>query len=200
VVWDASQTGRARRQQLAGQPAIFLRPDDRPERVQWAAAHELGEQFAERVIGQLGLSADELLPRQREAVANQLANRILLPDEWFPSAVREWSGDLYRLKDRFATASHEQIAWRLLDRPGERIVTVCDHGAVSRRRCNYADRTPPPQPAEVEAWQTAQQSGEPVARSWPGGQIRVWPIHEPDWKREIAVTEVDLDALLESSL
>jgi Zn-dependent peptidase ImmA (M78 family) len=123
LVWDAGQTGRARRQQLAGQPAIFLRPDDRPERVQWAAAHELGEQFADRVIAKLELSPEELLPRQRESVANQLANRILLPGKPFAAACRATGSDLYRLKERFVTASHELIAWRMLDLPGPRIVT-----------------------------------------------------------------------------
>lgn len=195
LVWDAGQTGRARRQHLAGQPAIFLRPDDRPERVQWAAAHELGEQFADRVMARLGLSGDELLPRQREAVANQLANRILLPGEAFAAACREMAGDLFRLKERFATASHELIAWRMLDLPGPRIVTVCDHGILSRRQCNFVARTPVPQVNEVEAWARAHQTGEQTAHSWPGGSVRVWPVHEPAWKREIAVTEVDLDGI-----
>jgi len=193
LAWDASQSGRARMQRLSGRPAIFLRPRDRPERVQWAAAHELGEQLAARVVAKLGLSVAELLPRQREEIANQLANRILLPSDWFESACRECHGDLYRLKETFPTASHELLAWRLLDRSGDRIVTVIDQGNVSRRRCNFAVRTPAPFRVELEAWQRVSETGQFAAESSAGCAVRVWPVHEPEWKREIAVTEIDAE-------
>jgi predicted transcriptional regulator len=190
---DASQAGRARLQRLSGQPTIFLRPGDRPERVQWAAAHELGEHFAERVVSQLGLSPAELLPRQREDLASQVANRLLLPDRWFEAACRALAGDLHRLKVRFGTASHELIAWRMLDQPGDRVVTIVDDARVSRRRCNFAPRSPKPLPIEIDTWQRAAASGQPAAASLFGGEVRAWPVHEPDWKREIAVTELDAE-------
>lgn len=190
VVWDAGQTGRARRQQLAGRPMIFLRPDHRPERIQWAAAHELGEQYANRVMVRLGLSAGELLPRQREELANQLANCLLLPSQWFVAADRVEAGDLVRLKRRFSTSSFELIAWRRLDRPGGRIVTIWDQGQVARRRCNFAFRVPPLSAGEWAAWQAAHASGQTAHEETEfGGSVRVWPIHESDWKREIAITE-----------
>ncbi|HUQ68803.1 MAG TPA: ImmA/IrrE family metallo-endopeptidase [Planctomycetaceae bacterium] len=193
LAWDASQSGRARLQRLSGRPAIFLRPGDRPERVQWAAAHELGEQLAESVVTTLGLSATELLPRQREEIANQLANRILLPSDWFESACRACHGDLYRLKETFSTASHELLAWRLLDQSGDRIVTMIDQGQVSRRRCNFAQRAPTPLSIETETWRRAGETGHYAVESSAGCAVRVWPVHEPEWKREIAVTEVDAE-------
>lgn len=199
MVWDAVQTGRARRQELSGRPLILVRPDDRPERVQWAVAHELGEQLAERVTLRLGLTPTELLPRQREQIANQLANRILLPEPWFAEAHRQHGGNLLSLKTLFATASYELVGWRCLDRPGDRIVTVCDQGQVSRRRSNFAMRTPPPLSAEVTAWSTAHETAAAQRITWPGGSVRVWPIHEPAWKREIAVTEIDRDCLADAN-
>jgi len=46
VMWDADQGGRARIQRMAGRPTLFMRPDERPERLQWAIAHEIGEASA----------------------------------------------------------------------------------------------------------------------------------------------------------
>ena len=43
LAYDQSQQGRARQKMIEGQPAVLLKPDDRPERLQWATAHELGE-------------------------------------------------------------------------------------------------------------------------------------------------------------
>ena len=122
------------------QPRWQRRPDARPERIQWAAAHELGEHFSIHVLDRLGLSAEELLPRQREELASQLANHLLVPTSWFSSAWQETNGDLFALKARFPTASYELLGWRRLEQPSERIVTVLDHGEIARRRCNFARR------------------------------------------------------------
>ncbi len=42
VMFDEHQTGRARLKRIGGRGAIFIRPDERPERMQWAVAHEIG--------------------------------------------------------------------------------------------------------------------------------------------------------------
>ena len=46
VAFDHTQYSRGRHNVLSGQSSIFLKPDERPERLQWAAAHELGEVIA----------------------------------------------------------------------------------------------------------------------------------------------------------
>uniref|UniRef100_A0A7C2JX87 ImmA/IrrE family metallo-endopeptidase n=1 Tax=Schlesneria paludicola TaxID=360056 RepID=A0A7C2JX87_9PLAN len=191
LVWDASQSGRARVQLLGGRPVIFLRPGQRPERTQWAVAHELGELFAWRVAERLDLAPGEWLPRQREEIANALAQRLLLPDAWFAAAHRDCRGDLFALKDTFRTASHELIAWRLLDLEGLRVATVIDGGRVSRRRSNGPDYRAPIHPAEEATWRESHATARTARRSFHGGDVRAWPIHEPGWKREIAVTEWD---------
>ena len=75
VAFDASQRARGRHKKLAGRPAILLKPDDRPERLQWAAAHELGEVFAYRACERMGLSAEDLPDGAREMTANLSATR-----------------------------------------------------------------------------------------------------------------------------
>lgn len=200
VAWDAGQTGRGRLLRLNGDPAIFLRPDERPERLQWAMAHEIGETAVWRVVQRLGLESDDLLPRQRESLANQLANRLLLPGDWWTEAVRACGQHVPQLKQRFATASHELIAWRLLDGDDAKMVTIIDNGQVTRRRANFVQRCPPPSINEQQCWEAARQEGEarcdPVRGLFPveiTARCHAWAIHEPTWQREIAITWVEID-------
>ena len=188
VAIDAAQPSRGRHARLGGRPSIFLKPDERPERVQWAAAHDIGEFAAWRVFERVAVGDDEITPRLREGVANLMASRLLLPADWFRDAVAECGGDLLRLKDRFATASHELIAWRLLDLPGEAIITVFDHGRVTRRRSNGAIRTPRLQALEQSLWQRVHAENRPHEIRQQGLHVQGWPIHEPGWKREILRT------------
>lgn|GEM_PF-3244427 len=59
VAYDASQSGRARHKRIGGQSTVLVRPEDRPERLQWAVAHELGEAFAWRVFERVDADVDE---------------------------------------------------------------------------------------------------------------------------------------------
>jgi hypothetical protein len=194
VVWDAEQTGRARTQRLEGRPTLFVRPDERPERLQWAVAHEIGEVTAGRVCDLAGATWDELVPRQREDIANHIAQRLLIPSDWFCDALQSGDGDLFALKQRFATASHELIAWRWIDFAEPVIVSVFDHGELSRRRCNFAARAPAIGVDESECVIAARQTGATTRRTWTGGEAITWPIHEPTWQREILRTTLDWDA------
>lgn len=200
VVWDSDQAGRGRLMRLDRDATIFLRPDVRPERLHWTVAHEIGESIAWRVVQRLGLDAEELGPRQRETIANQLAQHLLLGNEWWTRALRNEGQHLLRLKQCFPNASHELIAWRLLDGSDAKIVTVIDNGTVSRRRANFSHRAPPVVPDEQTCWEQARAEGEAVCESVGGlidensrARCQVWAIHEPGWQREIAITWVDLE-------
>jgi hypothetical protein len=187
VVWDTGQTGRARFQRLDGRPTLFVRPEERPERLQWAVAHEIGEASAWQVCERVGVSPDELAPRQREELANQFAQRLLLPTGWFDSC----RDDLFALKARFTTASHELIAWRWLDRAEPTVVSLFDQGRLVRRRCNFADRAPALCSAETACVEAARRSGATEQGQWEGGRVRGWPVHETGWQREILRTDLE---------
>ena len=195
VAWDERQSGRGRIVRLsefAGTPSrgsILLRPDPRLERQQWAVAHEIGELFANRVFDQLGIDPREAPAGARETVANQLAGRLLLPRAWFAEAGANCGWDLLELKHRFATASHELIARRMLDFPTTIGITIFDNGRRTLRRGNLPNRMPPLVPLERTAWQQAHDSGEPAVEADYLCRVQAWPIHEPDWKREILRTE-----------
>lgn len=198
VARDGVSEVRARLVRLNGSDGpdhgtILLADEPRPERRHWAVAHEIGESFAYRVFEDLGLQAVDAPPSAREAVANRLAGCLLLPREWFlrDGAALDW--DLFELKMRYATASNEMIARRMLEMPPPVIVTLADHGRRQWRRSNRHFRTPPMTQPEIDAWQVAHVRGEPAqcdSGELPEGigDVRVWPIHEPDWKREIIRT------------
>jgi hypothetical protein len=188
VAFDAGQRARGRHKKLAGRSAILLKPEERPERLQWAAAHELGEVFAYRVCDRLGIPGDDLPDGAREMIANLLATRLLLPWIWFVRDARNTGGDLLILKEIYRTASHELIAWRLLDLPEWSVVSVFDQGHLVRRRATNDSRPPQMQQAERACWDRVHEENRPAEIHSDGLLVHGWPIHAPGWKREILRT------------
>jgi hypothetical protein len=176
------------------QATIVVGQAERPEREQWAVAHEIGESVAHRVFERLGVSFDESLPTAREQVANRLASALLLPRRWFASDGLDHDWDLFELKERYNTASHELIARRMLEMRPPIVITVCDLGRVHWRRSNATARPPAMLPEERDIWQVAHRMGLPAGDMLDGEtgleRVRCWPIHEPDWKREILRSEI----------
>jgi hypothetical protein len=190
---------RARFARLAGGgrllPTIMLADDPRPERRQWAVAHEIGEYAAHRVVAELGIDPVDAGEAAREEIANRLAGRLWLPRAWFLADGIDLNWDLFELKARYATASCELIARRMLEMPPAVVVTVFDQGRLTWRRSNRAGRTPGHSAAERDARQAAHDVGAPTRcdeHELPEGvaDVRAWPVHEEGWKREIVRTEL----------
>jgi Zn-dependent peptidase ImmA (M78 family) len=199
VAAKQNASGRAERVRLPGCDAIageliLLAPEDRPERRQWSVAHELGELTAQRVFARLGLEPLDLPSGARERAANRFATCLLLPQRWFLPDSRDCDWDLSRLKQSYSSASYELIARRVIElHDAPIVVTVVDNGAQTWRRGNRW-QPPPPCPAELETWQHAFETGQPTRRRVASGgiaRVRAWPVHEPDWRREILLTEFE---------
>jgi IrrE N-terminal-like domain len=177
-----------------GQATIVVGQAERPEREQWAVAHEIGESIAYRVFDRLGVRFDEALSTARELVANRLANAILLPRRWFASDGREMNWDLLALKDRYNTASHELIARRMLEMRPPIVITICDLGRVHWRRSNVTARPPGMLAEETAVWRDSHETGLPMEESLDMESglslVRCWPVHEPGWKREILRSDI----------
>jgi hypothetical protein len=184
VAFDAAQENRGRFVRLPGRAAILLRPEERPERLQWAAAHELGEMHIAR-IAEESPDAGDLAPEVREALANRFAARLLLPECSFPEDAERRNGNVPALKAIYTTASHELVALRMLDFDVPTVITVFDHGRPTRRRSNLPAGTPSLQPVEQRAQGDAHILGLPVDLTHGSLRVQAWPIHEPGWKREI---------------
>jgi len=80
-----------------GRGTILVGEESRPERQQWAVAHELGESVAHRVFSALGIASVDIPPTAREQVANRLASCLLLPHDWFAADGCNLDWDLYEL-------------------------------------------------------------------------------------------------------
>ena len=197
VARDTNMDVRARFVKLpsAGQGAIFLAEDSRPERLQWATAHEIGEFLAHRVVQILALDLPDLPESGREWIANRLAGCLLLPRQWFSVDGHSTDWDLLDLKSIYRTASHELIARRMLEMSPPVIISLFDQGQLQWRKSN-ALRPPALVAAERDTWQVVHETNRPARHesvALPPGvhDVRCWPVHEPSWRREIIRTEVD---------
>lgn len=179
----------------ATQGTIVVSPAERPERLQWAVAHEIGECVAYRVFSALGVRGGETAENARECVANHLASCLLLPRDWFAVDGERLGWDLFALKQRYETASHELIARRMLEMSVPIVVTLFDQGQVRWRRSNTGGRPPELTREESQAWKAAHEKNEPgetgCSPETSGLElVQAWPVHEPDWKREIVRSRI----------
>lgn len=182
VIHDASH-GRGRLIRIGGHPTIFVNPSDRPERVQWSLAHEIGEVL---------VAEADVFPEDRESTADLLASRILLPGKFFFAKYEEFEGDLYRLKTAFQTASCEAIAKRTLDLDQPACLSIYDQGKRTLRCSNRDDFVPQEiSRIESELRRRIVQSGRPCTKRVGSLIVRGWPVDEPGWHREILRTSND---------
>lgn len=191
VCLDRSQPQRGRAQRTAGRKQIFLRPEPSEERHQWTVAHEIGEHLKADLLRRLGIDPDETRAMTGESLANRFADRLLVPTRWLAEQARLTGFDLFALKRSFHTASHEVIAWRLLDLPEPSIITIIDNEQVSRRRGNTC--RPPRELSDPEQRCLAQvhRYSRPYEVNDAGWHVQGWPVHQVDWKREILRSQVD---------
>ena len=197
VALDDRQEGRARYVRLGdrwsgrSRATILLRPEPRFERRHWAVAHEIGEHVAHRVFARWGVEPLETEANAREQVANCLAGRLLLPTVWFAVDAAACGWDLFALKARYGTASHELIARRMLECRPAVVISIFDQRRLSFRRSNVSGRVPPPLRGEIECWNGVHERRHPLRTRQGDGLVQGWPIHEEGWKREILRMEVE---------
>lgn len=212
VTQDRSLRSRARYARVgqgegrAGVPTIVLAEEKRYERRHFAVAHEIGEAHAHRVYEALGVDPREAAGDSRESVANALAGCLLAPGRWLAGLWRDADGDLFAIKEQFQTASHELLARRMLSCVrAPLIVTIDDPGQTVWRRWNLLGPAPPRSRLESDCQRRTHETAE---LTWGDGadetpadgrltdaslsirRVRVWPIHEAGWRREITLTEL----------
>jgi predicted transcriptional regulator len=191
VCLDRRQPQRGRAQRVAGRRQIFLRPEPSEERHQWTVAHEIGEHFKADILVRLGVEPGQTRAMSGESLANLFAHRLLVPAAWLRDDAPACDFDLPELKARYATASHEVIAWRLLDLPHPCIITVVDNGHVHRRRSNAWPTRKELAPPEEECQRYVNHYSRPRVVVRDGWTVQGWPVHQPDWKREILRSVVE---------
>lgn len=196
VAVDDRQPGRARCARFGtaskARRLIFVRPEPRAERGQWALAHEIGEHSCGHVFARLGVDPREAPAGTRERVADLLARRLILPTAWFVACGLNCGWDLFELKQAFPTASHELIARRMLDCEPPIVITIFDHGRVTFRRANVAWPATLLSSDEQACRRRAARTLAPARLEAQAGNVSAWPIHEPDWPREIVRMELPI--------
>ncbi len=193
VCLDRRQQQRGRAQRASGRKQIFLRPEPSEERHQWTVAHEIGEHLKAGLLQRLGLAPGQTRAMAGESLANLFAHRLLVPTCWFAGDAAAAGYDLLELKQRYRTVSHEVLAWRLLDLPEPCVITVVDNDHVHRRRSNAWRVNRHLAPAERKCQRYVSHYSRPHAVREGGWSVQGWPVHQPDWKREILRSIVEAD-------
>lgn len=194
VCLDRSSPARGRAQRAGGKRHIYLRPEPSEERHQWTVAHEIGEHFKAELLERIGIPPAETPALAGESLANLFAHRLLAPLRWFADDARTFDFDVLQLKQRYRTASHEVVAWRLLDLPEPCVVSIIDNDRLSKRRSNgLRVRARKLEPIETKCQERVRRSGKPCVLREAGWTVQGWPVHRDDWKREILRSVVELD-------
>jgi Zn-dependent peptidase ImmA (M78 family) len=193
VCLDKRQTQRGRAQRGAGGRQIYLRPEPTVERHQWTVAHEIGEHMKPALLSRLRVEPADAKAMMGESLANLFAHRLLVPTRWYAEDAPAFNYDLLALKQRYATSSHEVLAWRLLDLAEPCIITIIDNERIHRRRSNAWPTRRELTPAESKCQRHIHLHGKPNRQSENGWTVQGWPVHTPDWKREILRSVVDAD-------
>ncbi|MGE3804120.1 MAG: ImmA/IrrE family metallo-endopeptidase [Gemmataceae bacterium] len=191
---DRTQENRGRAQRAGGKRHIYLRPEPAEERHQWTVAHEIGEHLKAELLERLGVPPEKTPALAGESLANLFAHRLLAPTCWFAEDARAVDFDVLELKRRYRTASHELLAWRFLDLPQACIVTVVDNDRISKRRSNGPRiKSKRLEPVEARCHELVRRTGTPQLQRARGWTVQGWPLHRPDWQREILRSVLDDD-------
>jgi len=166
-----------------------------PEAQQWDAAQAIGEHYKATLLERLGFAPDEKRPLLGESLSGLFARHLLVPGAWFASDAPSCGYDLLQLKDRYRTATHEVIAFRLLDLPEPCIITVVEDDRVHRRRSNAWPVKKRLEPAEAECRRCVTHDGEPQVVRSGAWTVWGWPVWQGGRNREILSSVVDIDAL-----
>jgi Zn-dependent peptidase ImmA (M78 family) len=193
ICLDRRQPQRGRAQRAGGRKQIFLRPEPSEERHQWTVAHEIGEHFKVPLLERLGIEPQQTRVMAGESLANLFAYHLLVPSTWLTSDAPACDYDVLELKQLYRTASHEVVAWRLLDLPAPCIITIVDNEHIYRRRSNAWRVKRELTPAEQACQQYVHHHSRARVVRQDGWTVQGWPVHQADWKREILRSVVEAD-------
>ena len=165
-----------------GKDEIIVNSPSKSERKHFTIAHEIAEHT---------LACGELTGEDLEKACNAMASSLLMPAQWFEMDAKACNFDLLELKKIYSTASHEAVAYRMLQF-SECIITIFDNGKVTVRKASINNPCRHIHPIEVKCFQKVSNSGEPSAVSGDNVRVQGWPAFKDDWKRVILRTEMDI--------
>ncbi|MBI1913533.1 MAG: hypothetical protein HYS12_02075 [Planctomycetes bacterium] len=182
---------RGRKRSSGNDPAPHAATTE--EQKQWEAARAIGEHLKPALLDHLGFAPDEKRPMMGESLSGLVARRLLVPSAWFSADAPSCGSDLLRLKERYRTAAHEMIAFRLLDLPEPCIITVVQDDKVHRRRSNAWPVKKRLEPAEMECLRAVTRDGKPHAVRSGAWTVWGWPLWQSGRNREVLRSVVDVN-------
>jgi len=190
VVASPSVRG-AKRYPPAPEPRSASSHGDEQTKRERLAARAIARQHLSELADRLGVEQRSFTQSGIELLLSTFAARLLMPGQWFDIDAVTLGRDLYQLHQRYVTVSLESVAWRLLHLPDPTVVTVFESGHVVSRRANITGVPAEPTDSERRAQWHAHRYSLPGQESTAGIFARAWPIHRPDWRREIVVALLD---------
>lgn len=173
-----------------GRQHVEIHRRDRPERKNFALAHEIMELELKKALND---------PKESHRWANLGASFLLTPTAWFRDQCVQTGFDLAKLKKVFSTASWEVIALRTLNF-SESIITIVDDDRVARRKSTYpfyVSRRLSDEENHVvlEVLQTKKVQRQ----HFPTCDVTGYPVFEKERKRVILRTVLDETSYLGGS-
>ena len=152
---------------------------------QWSAARRIGEHLRPTILRRLDLAPGEDRSLGGVSLATQAAQHLLAPAEWFRDDARAWASTCPGF-----TSATARPAWRCS--PGG--CWTCPSRASSpswtTTTCSTAAATPGAS-AGSWSWPSANASATSITTAGrafvcaDGWTVQGWPLHRPDWKREV---------------
>jgi predicted transcriptional regulator len=155
---------------------VLLREDMSTEAQHLLAARAVARLLVPEVLRKLGVMPDG---DNRQAVTHLtgvIAPRLILPSRWFPGDAGRAGYDLFKIKERYATANYETIALRYLDLDEPCVIAIVDDdGTIAVRKSNRFQAPKKLTEAEQSCRALIEESGEPARARGAGWIVWGWP-------------------------
>lgn len=184
LVYDETELEGRRGQSYRryGRQHVEIHHKDRPERKNFALAHEIMELELKKALDD---------PRESHRWANLGASFLLMPTPWFRDQCLRTGFDLAKLKKAFSAASWEVIALRTLNF-SESIITIVDDDRVTRRKSSYPFYVSKKlSNREREVVLEVLQTKKAQKQHFPSCDVTAYPVFEKEHKRIILRTILD---------
>ncbi len=169
---------------------IDLRREANEEKRQAFVALAIADLLRPDLLQHLDVTPTELRSMTGESLTGLFAARLLVPTIWFTTDAPALDFDLPDLKGRYRTATHELLAWRMLDLTSPCVITLVDHGKVSRRRSNAWRVTRTLTAVEKECQAFVHRYSRPKLMQREGWTVQGWPVHHTGGARREVLRSV----------
>jgi predicted transcriptional regulator len=182
---EEDERGRRRPRPRPAGSGIVLSADMTAEQRNKAAADGIARTLLPDVLRKLGVPPGSENKQFAAHVRGLVAGRVLVPTKLLRAALRECRYDLPALKERFATATTEAVALRLLDLDEPCVISIVDDGIVATRRGNRSPAGKKLEPPEQVCHDRVAELELPHRVRAGGWTVQGWPVPGRAFRRII---------------